>query len=68
MIKIGQKVRIINMNGEPQYAGKEGYITEINPDPWGDTQIHGTWGGCCLYLGMDEFEVIEDVRDEDNIL
>lgn len=56
-MKIGDKVRIINMYGEPQYTGKEGIITHF--DSAG--QIHGTWGGCalCRQYG-DEFEVIED--------
>lgn len=59
MVKVGDKIRIINMEGEPQYSGKEGVVTSINRDPWGDTQIHGTWGGCCLYLGKDTFNIIE---------
>lgn len=46
------------MDGEPQYAGKEGIVERINKDPWGDTQVWGTWGGCCLYLGKDSYEII----------
>lgn len=59
MVKVGQKVKIIYMDGEPQYTGREGIVQSINRDPWGDTQIHGTWGGCCLYYGKDTFEIIE---------
>ena len=59
MLKIGDKVRIIEMEGEPQYSGKEGVVTFISRDPWGDTQVHGTWGGCCIYEGKDTYEVIE---------
>lgn len=58
MVQVGQRVRIINMDGEPQYSGREGIVQRINRDPWGDTQIHGTWGGCCLYEGKDSFEII----------
>ena len=58
MVQVGQRVRIINMDGEPQYSGREGIVQRVNRDPWGDTQIHGTWGGCCLYEGKDSFEII----------
>jgi len=58
MLKVGDKIRIIYMEGEPQYSGKEGVVERINTDPWGDTQVHGTWGGCCLYLGKDQYEII----------
>ena len=37
-IKIGDKIKIINMVGEPQYTNKEGTITDI--DDAG--QIHDT--------------------------
>lgn len=58
MLKVGDRIRIIYMDGEPQYSGKEGTVTFISKDPWGDTQVHGTWGGCCLYLGKDSYEII----------
>ena len=53
-IKVGDKLRIINMEGEPQYTGKEGTVEYI--DDAG--QIHGTWGGCALIPDEDEFEII----------
>ena len=52
---IGKKIRIIDMKGEPQYAGKEGVVTYI--DDAG--QIHGTWGGCALVEG-DRYEFIDN--------
>lgn len=52
---IGKKIRIIDMKGEPQYAGKEGVVTHI--DDAG--QIHGTWGGCALVEG-DRYEFIDN--------
>ncbi len=55
MVKIGDKVRIIEMKGEPQYTGKEGVVTHI--DSIG--QIHGTWGGCALIPNEDTYEIIE---------
>jgi hypothetical protein len=50
---IARKIRIIDMKGEPQYAGKEGYVTSV--DDAG--QIHGTWGGCAL-VEEDEWELV----------
>ena len=55
MVKIGDKIRIIYMEGEPQYTGKVGVVNHI--DSMG--QIHGTWGGCALIPNVDEFEIIE---------
>lgn len=54
MVKPGDKIRIICMIGEPQYTDKVGEVISI--DDAG--QIHGTWGGCALLPGEDEFEVI----------
>jgi hypothetical protein len=56
-MKVGDKLVIINMKGEPQYTGRSGIITSIETDPWGDTAIHGTWGGCSIYTNQDEFEI-----------
>lgn len=50
-VKVGDKLKIISMDGEPQYTGKEGIITHI--DDIG--QIHGTWGGCALISGIDSY-------------
>lgn len=56
MVKQGDNIRIIEMNGEPQYSGKEGYVMFV--DDIG--QIHGTWGGCALIPETDKFEIIKD--------
>lgn len=56
MVKVGDKVRIIYMNGEPLYSGKVGIVEHI--DDIG--QIHGSWGGCALIPGVDQFEVVEE--------
>lgn len=55
MVKIGDIIRIVDMDGEPQYSSKEGEVTHI--DSMG--QIHGTWGGCALIPGVDSFEIVE---------
>ena len=57
--QIGDKIKIIYMKGEPNYAGKEGIVKTI--DDFG--QLHGTWGGLAVITDMDEFEVIERACD-----
>ena len=53
-IQTGDYIRIIHMDGEPQYAGREGVVTHV--DAIG--QIHGTWGGCAIIPDKDSYEVI----------
>lgn len=55
-MKVGDKIRIIDMAGEPQYSGKTGTITSID----GIGQLHGTWGGCAVIPGEDSFVVLKD--------
>ena len=50
-IKIGDTIKIIKMEGEPQYTNREGLATHI--DDAG--QIHGTWGGCAVITEVDNF-------------
>ena len=56
---IGDVIKIISMEGEPQYSGKEGTVTLI--DDAG--QIHGSWGGCALIPECDIFKVIHDEQE-----
>ena len=58
-VKVGDKIRILYMQGEPQYAYKEGYVRLI--DDAG--QIHGSWGGCAIVPEFDQYEIIEQVKD-----
>jgi hypothetical protein len=55
MVKIGDKICIIYMSGEPDYSGREGVVTSI--DSLG--QLHGSWGGLAVIPGEDDFEIIE---------
>lgn len=55
MVKVGDTIRIVEMDGEPHYTGKEGEVKYI--DSHG--QIHGTWGGCAVILGVDSFEIVK---------
>lgn len=52
---LGKTLKIIYMEGEPQYTGRTGVVKSI--DDMG--QIHGSWGGCALIPGTDEWEVID---------
>lgn len=52
---IGKTVRIIDMNGEPQYNGKVGVVKLV--DDMG--QLHGSWSGCAIIPGTDDYEIIE---------
>ena len=54
MVKVGDRIKIIDMDGEPHYAGREGSVTSI--DDMG--QIHGDWGGCAIISGVDSYERI----------
>ena len=59
-LKIGTKIRIINMLNEPHYTGKIGVITHIDDAK----QLHGTWGGLAIIPEVDQFEIITDTEDE----
>ena len=43
------------MDGEPKYEGREGVVKYI--DDLG--QLHGTWGGCALIPGTDQFALVQ---------
>ena len=53
--KVGQRVRIIHLEGEDtRYDGKEGVIEHID----GIGQLHGTWGSLAIIPEADEFIII----------
>ena len=58
-VLIGDRIKIINMEGEPHYKDREGVVTHI--DDAG--QVHGTWGGCALIPELDIFHII-DIEDQ----
>lgn len=61
--KVGDKIYIIEMKGEPQYTGRVGVITKI--DDLG--QLHGTWGGLAINLECDTIEFRTEVDFVDNL-
>lgn len=56
MYKVGMKIRIDYMDGEPNYSGRTGVIRSI--DDLG--QLHGSWGGLAVIPGTDEFTILEE--------
>jgi hypothetical protein len=55
MVKPNDTIKIIYMDGEPQYTGKIGKVISI--DDMG--QIHTTIGGCAIIPEIDKFEIID---------
>lgn len=53
-VNVGDTIRIIEMQGEPQYTGREGVVRSI--DDAG--QLWGSWGGLAVIPGEDQFELI----------
>lgn len=51
---VGKRIRIINMRGEPNYAGKEGVVESID----GIGNLHGTWGGLAVIPETDIYELV----------
>lgn len=56
--RIGDKIRIVSMKGEPQYDGKTGIIEHI--DDMG--QLLGTWGGLAVQPGNDTVEILRRAK------
>lgn len=54
--QVGDKIKIIKMDGEPEYQGKTGEILLI--DHMG--LVHGTWGVLALLPDVDQYEIIKD--------
>ena len=57
-VKIGDTIKIIKMEGEPQYTDREGVVTHI--DDAG--QIHGTWGGCAIIPEVDTYILLPNTE------
>ena len=55
-VKVGDKIKILSMNGEKNYSDRVGVVEYI--DDMG--QIHGTWGGCALIPNIDKFVIINE--------
>ena len=60
---VGDKIKIIDMAGEPEYSGKEGIILFI--DDIG--QLHGTWGGLAVNLDVDQIKLLSSIADTEEL-
>ncbi len=56
MVKVKDKIRIIQIDGEPKYSGKVGIVEHI--DDIG--RIHGTWGSYALIPEIDKYVIVEE--------
>ena len=54
-VKVGDRIKIIKMEGEPLYTNREGVVTHT--DDAG--QIHGTWGGCAVIPEVDTYIIVK---------
>lgn len=52
--KVGDKIRIVEMVGEPNYNGRVGVIERI--DDIG--QLEGSWGGLRVHADEDTIELV----------
>lgn len=52
---VGDFIQILEMNGEPEYTGKQGVITHI--DDAG--QLHGTWGSLAIIPNLDKVMILK---------
>ncbi|WP_308602618.1 hypothetical protein [uncultured Fibrobacter sp.] len=60
--KVGDRIRIVRMDGEPEYSGREGVIMRISPaypDCGILEQWYGTWGGLAVQPSRDIVEIVE---------
>ena len=56
MVKVGDKIKILNMEDELDYIGRVGVVTRI--DSLG--QLHGTWGGLAIIPEVDSFVLVKE--------
>ena len=60
--KVGDRIRIVRMDGEPEYSVRADVIEHVSPayEPAGILeQLHGTWGGLSVQPERDTIEMIQ---------
>lgn len=60
MIKVGDTIKITNIDDAPYYNGRVGVVKRISTDPWGDIVFDGTWGSVGVYLNVDTIVKVDD--------
>ena len=55
-VKIGDLIKVIKMEGEPDYSNRVGTVTAID----GIGQLHGTWGGLAIIPEKDMYQILKE--------
>lgn len=55
-VKIGDLIKVINMEGEPDYSNRVGTVIAID----GIGQLHGTWGGLAIIPEKDTYQILKE--------
>lgn len=55
-VKIGDSIKVIKMEGEPDYSNRVGTVTAID----GIGQLHGTWGGLAIIPKKDTYQILKE--------
>lgn len=61
-VKIGDSIKVIKMEGEPDYSNRVGTVTAID----GIGQLHGTWGGLAIIPEKDTYQVLKENNNNGN--
>lgn len=61
-VKIGDLIKVIKMEGEPDYSNRVGTVTAID----GIGQLHGTWGGLAIIPEKDTYEILKESNNNGN--
>ena len=57
---LGKTIVIITMKDEPTYSGRIGVVKHVDDM----NNLHGTWGGLAVIPEVDDFQVLEDNKNE----
>ena len=61
-VKIGDSIKVIKMEREPDYSNRVGTVTAID----GIGQLHGTWGGLAIIPEKDTYQVLKENNNNGN--
>ena len=61
-VKIGDSIKVIKMEGEPDYSNRVGTVTAID----GIGQLHGTWGGLAIIPEKDTHQILKENNNNGN--
>lgn len=61
-VKIGDLIKVIKMEGEPDYSNRVGTVTAID----GIGQLHGTWGSLAIIPEKDTYQVLKENKNNGN--